>query len=247
MVSPDPASIGKKSRKPAGQRRQSLGLRPGCRQGRGRPADRLGLLGRALSRSRATGGEPCCGSLLCPFAEGGRNPPAPRRAMGRANAGPRAARAQCEHHRPAVERTPSVLEAAQSGRQPFTTAAAAGIDDRPSASCHHPVPKSVPPSPALHIRLIRALHKFLQDRGAIVSGAALQASPRPRVPTTLRPHWTPRQPVPESVPQQPRQRHWPHGQLKPLTCENLSTARASSRTGCYGSALQSSRCQLGWA
>jgi len=44
------------------------------------------------------------------------------------------------------------------------------------------VPKSVAPGPALHIRLICALHKFLQGRGGIVMGAALQAPPVSRRP-----------------------------------------------------------------
>jgi len=44
------------------------------------------------------------------------------------------------------------------------------------------MPKSVPPSPALHIRLIGAFHKFLQSQGAIhwdrpVGASHIPASP----------------------------------------------------------------------
>lgn len=39
------------------------------------------------------------------------------------------------------------------------------------------MPKTVAPCPALHIRLIRSLHNFLQDRGTVIVGPALQAPP----------------------------------------------------------------------
>lgn len=39
------------------------------------------------------------------------------------------------------------------------------------------MPKSVAPSPALHVRLIRAFHKFLQGRGGLLLGAAVHAPP----------------------------------------------------------------------
>ena len=168
--------------KPAGQRRNIVGQRVSCPRGRGPQAGHPRPPGRVPSQSRAADGEPCCGSPQIPCVEATRMPPAPRRETGRAHAGPRAARGQCEHHWHAVERTPNVLEAAQSGRQPFATTATAGVDDRPPASRHHPVPESVPSSPALHIRLVGAFHKFLQDRGPSSSGAALQASPPSRSP-----------------------------------------------------------------
>jgi len=139
---------------------------------------------------------------------------------------------------------PSVLGDAQSGRQPFAAAATTGVYDRPSASCHHSLPESVSPSPAPHIRLIGALHKFLQSRNCIILRAALQARPLSRhllYATTSFPAVTTNG---VDASQQPPQRHEQHKQHKPLTCGNFTCPCASSKPGCYSAELQSSGCQL---
>ena len=146
-------------------------------------------------------------------------PHEPRRDRGRPRNGPRAVHGQREHHQHSAERTPSVLETARSGRQPFAAAAAASIDNRPPAPCHHSVPKSVAPGPALHIRLIRALHKFLQGRDGIVIGdRPTSASRLPAFPLRygLAAHYDNQ--LAAVCQHQPPERQWPHCPRKPLTC-----------------------------
>ena len=210
--------------KSAGQHRKSCRCRAECLSDRDHWADHSETLGRDFSRWRASGGGPCSGSPQSPSGEAVRRPLGPRAERGRANVEPRANHGQRELHRPSADRTPSVPEAARSGRQPFAAAAAASIDNRPPASRHHSVPKSVAPSPALNVRLISALHKFLQGRGGIVVGAALQAPPVSRRPlyATTSPGITTTNGLSShcASPQQSPERQLQHRQHKPLTCGN---------------------------
>ena len=168
--------------KPAGQRRRTADIPDEHRSGTGQRAAHRGTPDQCCSQRRASGGVSCSGSQQNPSVAAGHRQLGPRQPMSRAKTEPKATHRQREHHRLAAERTPSVLGAAQSGRQPFAAAAPTSIDDRPPASCHHPVPKSVPPSPTLHIRLIRSLHKFLQGRDAILWGPPYQRLPSPSAP-----------------------------------------------------------------
>lgn len=193
--------------KSAGQHRKHYGCRAECLSNRDQREDHSEPLDRVPSRLSANGGGPCSESPQCPSGEAVRTPPGPRAERGRASVEPRAIHDQRELHRPSADRTPSVPEPARSGRQPFTAAAAAGIDNRPPASRRHPVPKSMAPSSALNVRLISALHKFLQGRGGIVVGAALLAPPSPGVPSTLRPHPASRQPMDSVADEHPHSNH----------------------------------------
>ena len=166
----DPIWPNRPQAKPAGQHRRTAGAPGERRSGTGQRASQRGTPDQCSSLRRASGGGSCSGSRQSPSAGAGHRQLGPRQPRSRAKTEPKATHRQREHHRLGAERTPSVLGAARSGRQPFAAAAPTSTDDRPSASCRHPVPKSVPPSPALHIRLIRALHKFLQGRGAILWG-----------------------------------------------------------------------------
>ena len=173
----DPISRNSPLAKAASRRREVSEFPAECQSDRGQRANRSELPDRALAPPRANGDGWCYASPQYPSVGGARRPHGPRRGRGRAHAGPRAMHGQREHHRHSAGQTPNVLEAAQSGRQPLAASAPAGIHNRPSASCHHPMPKSVAPSPTLHVRLIRAFHKFLQGRGGLLLGAAVHAPP----------------------------------------------------------------------
>lgn len=195
----DPVSTSRPQAKLAGQNRRIADHHDERRSNTDRLADHWGTPGRCSSPRRASAGGSCSGSQPNPLVGARHSQPGPTAQRSRTRTGPRAMHHRREHLRHAAERTPSVLGAARSGRQPFAAAATAGIDDRSPASCHHPMPKSVPPSPALHIRLIRALHKFLQGRGAILWGPPYKRLPSPGVPSTLRPGPAPRQPIDEAA------------------------------------------------
>ena len=199
----DPVLTNRPQAKYAGQNRK-IAVGPDERQsGTGRQADRWETPRQCSLQRRASDGGPCSGSRQSPAVGARRSQPGPPEQKSQARIEPRAIHHRREHLRHAAERTPSVLEAARSGRQPLAAAAPASIDDRPPASCHHPVPKSVPPSPAPHIRLICALHKFLQGRGAILWGPPYKRLPSPGVPSTLRLHSAPRQPIGKAANQRP--------------------------------------------
>lgn len=161
----------------ADQRGKRFEHRVECQRDKDPRANHSELLDQVPSQSLASDGGSCCASLQFPPVEKSNRPPGPCRGKGRMRSGPKAIHGQHEPHRHSAERTPSVLEAALSGRQPFTAAATACVDNCPTASCHHPVPKPVTPGPALHIRLISTFHKFLQIQSGIAMEIALQAPP----------------------------------------------------------------------
>lgn len=195
----DPVLTNRMKGKPADQRRRIAGGRAERQSGTSRLAVQRETPDRCSSPRHANDGGSCSGSPPSPFAGARRSQPGPPEQKSRARTEPRAPHQRREHFRHAAERTPSVLAAARSGRQPFPAAASTGIDDRPSASCLHPVPKSVPPSPALHIRLVRALHKFLQRPGCRLLRLPNERLSSPDVTSTLRPVRPSRQPFGEAA------------------------------------------------
>ena len=199
----------------------------------GRLADHRRTPHRCSQQPPASAGGSCSGSQQNPVAGARRSQLGPPEQRSQARTGPRAIHRRREHLRHAAERTPSGRGAARSGRQPFAAAAPASIDDRPPASCHHPVPKSVSPSPAPHIRLICALHKFLQGRGAILWDRPTSASRLPASPLRYgfaRHHDNQLTKPPFCAPQLPPERQWQHPPHKPLTCENLPSPPCTART-----------------